>query len=132
MKKTLMIGLAMLMAMMAQAQSILQRTGDRAQLVVNGSPMLILGAELSNSAATSKADIDEVLPRMAAMGVNTVLVPAQWDLLEPEEGRFDFSLIDAAIIKARECRLHLIYLWFGAWKNSLMCCMSCENALWSA
>ena len=36
---------------------------------------LILGGELSNSAATSVSDIDEVLPRMKALGLNTVLVP---------------------------------------------------------
>ena len=35
----------------------------------------ILGGELSNSAATSVSDIDEVLPRMKALGLNTVLVP---------------------------------------------------------
>ena len=39
-------------------------------------PAPILGGELSNSAATSVADIDEVLPRMRAVGLNTVLVPA--------------------------------------------------------
>ena len=47
------------------------------------SRLLILGGELSNSAATSVADIDEVMPRMAALGLNTVLVPAYWDLIEP-------------------------------------------------
>ena len=126
MKRIVMACAALLMTMSAMAQPTLQRMGERARVVVKGAPMLILGAELSNSAATSKADIDEVLPRMRAMGVNTVLVPAQWDLIEPEEGKFDFSLIDAAILKARQCDLHLIYLWFGAWKNS----MSCYAPLW--
>ena len=51
----------------------------------------ILGAELSNSAATSIADIDSVIPKVARAGINTVLVPAQWDLIEPREGVFDFS-----------------------------------------
>ena len=36
----------------------------------------ILGGELSNSAATSVSGIDEVLPRMKALWLNTVLVPA--------------------------------------------------------
>ena len=39
----------------------------------------VLGGELSNSAATSVADIDEVMPRMRALGLNTVLVPAYWE-----------------------------------------------------
>lgn len=95
----------------------LQQQGTATQLVVNGQPMLILGGELSNSAATSIADIDSVLPRMARLGLNTVFVPACWDLLEPEEGKFDFSLIDETIKVARENRLKIVLLWFGTWKT---------------
>lgn len=43
--------------------------------------LFILGGELSNSAATSVEDVDEVMPRMAPLGLNTVLVPAYWDLI---------------------------------------------------
>ena len=57
-------------------------------------PCPILGGELSNSAATSVEDIDEVMPRMRALRLNTVLVPVYWELLETIEGRFDFTLID--------------------------------------
>jgi len=81
----------------------------------------ILGGELSNSAATSAADIDEVLPRMRALGLNTVLVPAYWELMEPKEGLFDFTLIDRTIDVARRERLHIVFLWFGVWKNSMSC-----------
>ena len=81
----------------------------------------ILGGELSNSAATSVADIDEVMPRMRALGLNTVLVPAYWELLEPIEGQFDFSLIDRTIDVAQREQLHVVFLWFGAWKNSMSC-----------
>ena len=42
----------------------------------------ILGGELSNSAAISVSYIDEVLPRMKALGLNTVLVPIYWELME--------------------------------------------------
>ena len=87
---------------------------------------LILGGELSNSAATSVDDIDEVMPRMKALGLNTVLVPAYWELLEPEEGKFDFTLIDRTVRQAREQQLKVVFLWFGAWKNS----MSCYAPLW--
>jgi beta-galactosidase GanA len=59
--------------------------------------LFILGGELSNSAATSVADIDEVMPRMAALGLNTVLVPAYWDLIEPVEGKYDWTLVDRVI-----------------------------------
>ena len=109
-------------------------------------PSPILGGELSNSAATSVEDIDEVMPRMRALGLNTVLVPAYWELMEPreqsqtslssaerrqkstegqlmepQEGQFDFTLIDRTIDVARREQLHVVFLWFGAWKNSMSC-----------
>ena len=74
----------------------------------------ILGGELSNSAATSVEDIDEVMPRMHALGLNTVLVPAYWEFLEPTEGQFDFILVDRVVRRARENDLHVVFLWFGA------------------
>ena len=91
--------------------------GDR----LSSLPCPILGGELSNSAATSVADIDEVMPRMRALGMNTVLVPAYWELMEPVEGQFDFTLIDRTIDVARREQLHVVFLWFGAWKNSMSC-----------
>ena len=86
----------------------------------------ILGGELSNSAATCVEDIDEVMPRMQRLGLNTVLVPAYWELMEPQEGKFDFTLIDRTIRQARNHDLKVVFLWFGAWKNS----MSCYAPLW--
>ena len=81
----------------------------------------ILGGELSNSAATSVEDIDEVIPRMRVLGLNTVLVPAYWEFVEPVEGKFDFTLIDRTIDVARREQLHVVFLWFGVWKNSMSC-----------
>ena len=49
-----------------------------------------------------------------------------WELLEPEEGEFDFTLIDCTIQQARRQQLKVVFLWFGAWKNS----MSCYAPLW--
>ncbi len=99
------------------AISISSMAGDR----LSALPYPILGGELSNSATTSVEDIDEVMPRMKALGLNTVLVPAYWELMEPVEGQFDFTLIDRTIDVARQEQLHVIFLWFGAWKNSMSC-----------
>ncbi len=82
---------------------------------------LILGGELSNSAATCVDDVREVLPRMRRLGLNTVLVPVYWELLEPKEGTFDFTLVDEVMNTARQERLQIVILWFGAWKNSMSC-----------
>ena len=94
--------------------SLLLAVGGRAQFP-------IFGGELSNSAATSVSDIDEVLPRMKQLGLNTVLVPVNWELLEPSEGQFDFTLVDRTIDVARQQGLKIVPLWFGAWKNSMSC-----------
>ena len=83
--------------------------------------IFILGGELSNSAATSVSDIDEVLPRMKALGLNTVLVPVYWEFIEPVEGQMDFTLVDRTIDVARQQELKIVPLWFGAWKNSMSC-----------
>lgn len=124
--KQIIISLLIIFSLTVDAEVKLQRSGNTAHIVVNGKPMLILGGELSNSAATSIADIDSVIPRMAQMGLNTVLVPAQWDLIEANKGNFDFTLIDETIMQARKNNLKIIFLWFGAWKNS----MSCYAPLW--
>ncbi len=82
---------------------------------------LILGGELGNSSASSKEDIQSIFPRLKDMGLNTVLMPVYWELIEPREGSFDFSLLDEAITSAEENDLKLVLLWFGAWKNSMSC-----------
>lgn len=103
------------------AQSQLVGAGAGRQLQVDGKPFFILGGELGNSSASSEADIKRIFPKLNSMGLNTVLVPAYWDLLEPQEGKFDFSLVDATIREAEANNLKVVFLWFGAWKNSMSC-----------
>lgn len=104
----------------------LQKQGTATQLIVDSKPFLPLGGELGNSSASSFEDIERIFPKLQRMGLNTVLVPAYWDLIEPTEGDFDFSLIDKVIHQARQNDLKVVFLWFGAWKNS----MSCYAPLW--
>lgn len=106
--------------------SFLQRQGTATQLVVHGMPFLILGGELGNSSAACPQDIERIFPKLKRMGLNTVLVPAYWELIEPIEGQFDFTLTDKVLQQARLNDLKIIFLWFGAWKNS----MSCYAPLW--
>lgn len=106
--------------------SFLQKQGTATQLVVHGMPFLILGGELGNSSAACPQDIERIFPKLKKMGLNTVLVPVYWDLTEPVEGQFDFTLTDKALQQARENDLKIVFLWFGAWKNL----MSCYAPLW--
>lgn len=95
----------------------LRSQGSATQLVVDGAPFLILGGELHNSSASSLEYMRPIWERMAALNFNTVLAPVSWELLEPEEGVFDFALVDGLIQDARRHELRLIFLWFGSWKN---------------
>jgi hypothetical protein len=89
------------------------------QLILDGKPYLILGGELGNSTAGTAEQADEILPRIAEMHVNTLLMPVAWEQIEPVEGKFYFSILDHWIDTARQQHLHLVLLWFGSWKNSV-------------
>lgn len=87
------------------------------KLLVHGKPYLMLGGELGNSSAGTAAQADTILPRLASLHVNTVLMPVAWEQIEPVEGRYDFHVLDHWIAVARQQRMHLVLLWFGSWKN---------------
>ncbi len=97
----------------------LRRAGPITQLYVGDKPFLALGGELGNSTASDLDILENALARCQRMNLNTVMLPVYWDLIEPVEGKFDFSLVAGAIDRARNHNLHLVYLWFGTWKNSM-------------
>jgi hypothetical protein len=99
----------------------LQKQLNATQLVVDGKPFLILGGELGNSSASSLDYMKPIWPKVVQMNLNTVLAPVYWELMEPEEGKFDFTLVDGLIGGARQHNLRLVLLWFGSWKNSMSC-----------
>jgi len=99
----------------------LYRAGSATQLYVDDKPFLALGGELGNSTASDLDILESALARCQRMHLNTVMLPVYWDLIEPEEGKFDFTLVSGAIDRARHHGLHLVYLWFGTWKNSMSC-----------
>lgn len=129
MKKRLLLTSALLLLLFAggKAQrSSIEKVNNSIQLYYDKEPFFILGGELGNSSASSVKDIRQIFPKLKAIGLNTVLVPVYWDLLEPQEGSFDFTLLDETLSEARKNDLRLVLLWFGAWKNS----MSCYAPLW--
>jgi hypothetical protein len=104
----------------------LVKQGNATQLFVNEKPFLIIGGELNNSSSSSIAYMKPIWEHVNALNFNTVLAPLSWELIEPQEGKFDFNLVDSLIVGARQNHLHLVFLWLASWKNG----MSSYAPLW--
>jgi beta-galactosidase GanA len=99
----------------------LRKQGTATQLVVAGKPFLVLGGELGNSSSSSLEYMRPIWEKLVSLNLNTVLAPVYWELIEPEAGRFDFTLVDGLLQEARGHHLRLVLLWFASWKNSMSC-----------
>ena len=88
----------------------------RHALIVDGAPFLMLGAQSNNSSAWP-ATLPRVWSALAAAQANTLEVPVYWEQFEPEQGKFDHSIVDVLLTQAREHKVRLVLLWFGTWKN---------------
>lgn len=93
--------------------------GTTKQLVVDDKPFLVFGGELSNSAASSLDYLSGTWPTLKAVGLNTIIAPVEWDQIEPQQGKYDFTVVDGMIKQARQNNTRIVLLWFGAWKNSM-------------
>ena len=97
----------------------LERQGSAMHLIVNGKPLLMLAGETGNSSASNMEYMNAIWPKVVTMHLNALVVPVYWELLEPKEGVFDFTLVDSIIASARLHSMKLVFLWFGTWKNSM-------------
>ncbi|MGA7858801.1 MAG: DUF5597 domain-containing protein [Terracidiphilus sp.] len=97
----------------------LEKRGLATQLIVDGKPFLILGGELHNSSSSSLDYMKPLWLNLAARGLNTVVTPLSWELIEPAEGKFDFALVDGLLAQAREQHERVVFLWLASWKNGM-------------
>ncbi|HVV55173.1 MAG TPA: DUF5597 domain-containing protein [Mucilaginibacter sp.] len=94
----------------------LAEQNGRHELLVDGKPFFILGGQVHNSSAWP-AMLPKVWEAAGQLHLNTLEAPLYWEQVEPEPGRFDFSLADTLLAQARQHHVHLILLWFATWKN---------------
>ena len=114
------IGVAALGAQAAAQQAPhFEKRGATTQLIVDGKPFLMLSGELHNSSSSSLEYMKPIWPQLAAMGINSVVTPLSWELIEPEEGKFDFTLVDGLLNQARQEHERVVFLWLASWKNGM-------------
>jgi hypothetical protein len=96
----------------------IRQNGTVKQLFVDNKPYIMLSGELHNSSPSSIEYMRPIWDKLAALRLNTVIGAASWELVEPEEGKFDFSLVDDQINHARQRNMRLVLIWFATWKNA--------------
>jgi beta-galactosidase GanA len=97
----------------------LEKRGAATQLIVDDKPFLMLSGELHNSSSSSLDYMKPIWPRLAAMGLNSVVTPLSWELIEPTEGSYDFTLVDGLLEQARDTHQRVVFLWLASWKNGM-------------
>jgi hypothetical protein len=106
---------------LAQSRPIPQlvKSGDKFTFLVDGKPFIMLGGQVGNFSALPDR-MDRARDAFRAMNLNTVEYPVYWNVIEPEEGKFDFSGFDQILRGVRSQGLRAVLLWFGTWKNGAM------------
>ncbi len=94
--------------------------GGRRVLTVDGEPFLILSLQWDCDSCFSREDMDPLLPHARALGCNSAALLLYWKEIEPEEGRYDFGMLDHRIEQARANDLRIVLVWFGAYKNGCL------------
>ena len=97
----------------------LEKRGGATQLIVHGKPFIMIAGELHNSSSSGLEYMETVWPKLQKLNLNTVLLPVSWEQFEPEEGKYDYTLIDGLIQQARKNDMKLVVLWFASWKNGV-------------
>jgi hypothetical protein len=95
----------------------LEKRGVATQLIVDGKPFLVLGAEPPTSGASNPEYLRYMDEVMAETHCNTGAMAVGWNWIEPVEGKFDFHIMDAIIEQAKQFGQRVCLIWFGTWKN---------------
>ena len=96
----------------------IRQNGAVKQFFVDDKPFIMLSGELHNSSPSSIEYMRPIWDKLSALHLNTVIGAASWELVEPKEGKFDFSLVDDQVNQAPERNMRLVLIWFATWKNA--------------
>ena len=118
-KRFIIWAAGLLLAVGTYAQPALVTRNGVTRFEIDGKPFVMFGGELHNSTSSSERYMEEigVWGQMKAGNFNTVIASSSWELVEPEEGKYDFSSVDHVIRNARRHGLKVVMIWFASWKN---------------
>jgi hypothetical protein len=111
----ILINLGVVMGQSGTMPQIVEKNGRHA-LMVDGQPFFMLGGQAHNSSGWPGM-LPQVWSAVKAMNANTLEVPVYWEQIEPQPGKYDFSIVDTLLKQARENKVKLVLLWFATWKN---------------
>ena len=83
------------------------------KIFVDGKPFFVAGIQFDFRNCCKIEDFDWLFPYVVKLGCNTLFFPLQWKVIEKEEGRLDFSILEHVIKRCKENNLKLSLLWFG-------------------
>lgn len=92
--------------------------GNQKVLLVDGKPFIMLAGEVHNSDSSSPAYMEQIWKIADDLGMNSLLLPVTWEMVEPVDGEFHFEVLDQLIDQAREYGMKIGILWFGSFKNA--------------
>lgn len=99
----------------------LKQQANGTVLTLHDKPYIMLAGEVGNSNSSSVEYMEGVWQTAEQLGMNTLLLPITWDQVEPEEGQFDFSLLDGLVLQARGKGKHLVCFGLAVGKTPNVC-----------
>ncbi len=93
--------------------SEIKEYNGRNRIHIDGKPYLTLGIQYDYLNCTKIEDFDYLFQHTVSLGCNTLFFPLRWLVMEPEEGKYNWEVLDHAIARCREYGLRMSLLWFG-------------------
>lgn len=117
--KSLAVLSSVLLGTAAYAQPKLVSSNGTTHFEIDGKPFVMFTGELHNSTSTSESYMKEigVWEQMKKGNFNTVIASCSWNVIEPEQGKYDFTSVDHIIKNARANDMKVVMIWFASWKN---------------
>jgi len=98
----------------------LEEINDHRVLIVDGKPFIILGLQWDCDGCYTPEDMDPFFEHGESMGLNTASLLLYWREIEPEEGKYNFTMLDHRIDIARKHHMKIVLVWFASFKNGCL------------